>query len=266
MGNIYYAPLLNSMRWSYSRLTSFENCAYAWYSRYLYGEEEAENFYSSYGSLVHGLLERYFKCDLRADELPIEFVEGFYADVAPLAYDGSIADKYMAAGHDYFINFSPPPYDVVGVEEKIEFEMNGNTFVGIVDLVCREPDGSGLVIIDHKSRGLRCRSSRKTPTKTDEELDKYLRQLYLYSVGVCEKYGELPTSLCFNCFRTGTFIKEPFCIDAFEETKKWATNLIEEIKNTEVFRPTLDWFYCTNLCGFRDTCCYYNDLMRGGGR
>ena len=259
MGDTIYAPLLDSMRWSYSRLTSFENCEYAWYLRYLYGEYEAPNFYSSYGSLVHKLLEKYFRDEISIQDLPSEFLSGFFADVSWLTRSSSVAEKYMIAGHDYFSSFSPPPYKRLGVEERVEFDFDDNRFVGIIDLVC--DDNGELMIVDHKSRDLKQRSKRKKPTKTDEELDKYLRQLYIYSIGVEERYGKLPTWLCFNCFRTGTFIKEPFCNDAFEETKKWATKLIKEIKNTEVFRPTIDWFYCTNLCGFRDTCCYYKDMM-----
>ena len=52
---------------------------------------------------------------------------------------------------------------------------------GVIDLVGRSDTG-GLVIVDHKSRALKPRSKRKKPTKTNQELDEYLRQLYLYAV------------------------------------------------------------------------------------
>ncbi len=262
MSDSIYKPLIDSMRWSYSRVTSFDNCQYAWYLKYLYGEIEQPNFYASYGSFVHKLLERYLKGELPRQSLPVEFLTGFADQVDGRRPSDDVVGKYIESGYNYFRNFNGFDLECVAVEDRIEFCIGQNRFVGFIDFIGRDSDG-GLVVVDHKSRNLKPRSTRKKPTKSDEELSQYLRQLYLYSVGIEQKYGELPTKLCFNCFRNGTFIEEPFNSDRCEEVMKWVTDMISYISKAERFRPNLDWFYCYNLCGFRESCCYFNDFMRG---
>lgn len=250
-----YRPVIDSMTWSYSRLKLFETCQYAWYLRYLFGVKDQPNFYASYGSFVHHLIEKYYRDEISHQDLPIEFLMGFSYAIEGRYPRQEIVDKYIEAGHRYFREFSPMPYDMISIEERVEFRVGDNKFVGRIDFVGRDKDE--LAIVDHKSRDLKPRSKRKKPTQKDAELDDYLRQLYLYSIGVQEKYGELPSELCFNCFKSGIFIKEKFDQTAFNDAKRWATKTIDQIRNTDDFYPTVDWYYCTNLCGVKDECCYY---------
>ena len=37
MGDICYAPLIDDMTWSYSRVKSFEDCPYKWFLKYIVG-------------------------------------------------------------------------------------------------------------------------------------------------------------------------------------------------------------------------------------
>lgn len=101
------------------------------------------------------------------------------------------------------------------------------------------------------------RTERKTPTKTDLELDHYLRQLYLYSVPIIEEYGKCPKSLCFNCFRTPILIEEPFKEDAYAESKVWLKERVDTIAAETDFKPDMDFFKCKHLCEMHDFCEYY---------
>jgi hypothetical protein len=85
-----------------------------------------------------------------------------------------------------------------------------------------------------------------------------LRQLYIYSAAIKQEYGVFPTALCFNCFKTQTFIEEPFKEEAYNEALDWVTEQIEDIKNADEFYPRLDYFSCMNICGVKDECCYYD--------
>ena len=87
-----------------------------------------------------------------------------------------------------------------------------------------------------------------------------LRQLYLYAHGVKQKYGELPSLLCFNCFKNQQFIEEPFNQEAYEETLDWAGKTIETIASEEDVKPNIDYFQCRYLCGYHNDCCF-----AGGG-
>lgn len=105
------------------------------------------------------------------------------------------------------------------------------------------------------------RSSRAKPTKADEELDAYLRQLYIYSAAVEEEYGKTPKSLCFNCFRDKLFIIEPFKEQAYAESKEWLAKSIGKIREESDFKPSVEFFKCIHLCEMQDMCEYY-ELMR----
>lgn len=254
MGDVSYRPLIEDMTWSYSRLTSFENCPYAWYMRYILEEKEEPTFYASYGSFIHRLLARYYSGELKKEEMPTAFLLGFSSEVQGERPPQSTVVKYIGAGRDYMEKFEPFRFETRGVEEEIHFDVNGADFVAFVDYI-GERDGK-LAIIDHKSRDLKPRSTRKTPTVKDQELDAMLRQLYLYAHAVKQKYGEFPSLLCFNCFKNGQLIEEPFRQDAYEETLDWVGKTIETIASEEDFHPYIDYFQCRYLCGFRHECCY----------
>lgn len=254
MGDVSYRPLIEDMTWSYSRLSSFEQCPYKWFMSYIRDEEEAPAFYASYGSFVHRLIRRFYDGELTAKELPDAFLLGFSTEVLGKRPAQSTVVKYIRAGLDYFENFTPFPYETVAVEKELHFDLNGVPFVGFVDYLGKK-DGK-YVVLDHKSRELKPRSGRKKPTLKDQELDGMLRQLYIYSHGIEQVYGELPGFLCFNCFRNGELIEEPFREDAYLATLDWASEKIEEISDETDFRPWVDYFACKNLCGFFRECCY----------
>lgn len=48
MGDMIYRPLIEGMRWSYSRAHGFNQCKYAWFLKYIHKSEKQERFYTSY--------------------------------------------------------------------------------------------------------------------------------------------------------------------------------------------------------------------------
>jgi hypothetical protein len=265
MGDVNYQPVIDDMVWSFSRINCFHNCPYQWYLKYLYGADEEDMFFSSYGGFIHKLLDNYYSGRISADDAEIRYLTEFRDNVAHGAPSSAIFQRYFADGLRYISAPPPLPLENIRTEHKVRFTIGGLPFMGIID-VDGNCDG-GFGILDHKSRTLRPKSGRKKPTATDEELDRYLRQLYLYSVPVLEERGELPSHLFFNCFR-GTkakpgersenfIIKEPFDKDRFAEAKSWALRSIETIRNTEDFKPDVDFFKCKYLCGVHNQCEYY---------
>ena len=129
---------------------------------------------------------------------------------------------------------------------KVQFYVQDIPFVGVIDYLGKDEDG--LVIVDHKSRELKPRSKRSKPTLKDKELDEVLKQLYLYSIPVKDKYGSYPTKLCLNCFRNQELIVEPFDETKLEETKQWAVDRIHEIQGEKEFEPNQNFFFCPWIC------------------
>lgn len=255
MGDINYLPLIEKMVWSYSRLTTFNDCPYRFFLRHISKCKDDDRFYASYGSFCHKLIENYYRNIITKDEMIQEFLTGFSDEVKGTRPKKSIVEKYIQRGANYMKEFEPFPFNMVDVEKKVEFEVGGLKFIGFIDYL-GEKDGE-YYIVDNKSRDLKPRSKRKEPTINDKTLDKMLRQLYIYSAAVRQEYGKFPKSLCFNCFKAGVFIEEPFKENKYDEAIKWAIDTVEEIKKTENFYPQIDYFSCNNICGVSEHCIYH---------
>ncbi len=263
MGEFSYLPLIEDMTWSYSRVSSFFDCPYKFFMRYLAGLKEDDCFYATYGSFIHKLIERYYNGEISKDDMATEYCTNFYDEVRGIRPKPNVVENYFNAGFDYLAGFEPFPFNMVAVEKRINFDVDGIPFVGIIDYI-GEKDGE-LYIVDNKSRALKPRSNRKKPTAKDKELDKMLRQLYLYAAAVKQEYGKFPAALCFNCFRNGEFIVEPFNEDAYNEAISWVKNEIESIKRCKEFYAQRDFYYCRYLCGLSDQC-VFDELARAERR
>lgn len=253
MGEEIYKPLIEDMTWSYSRIECFKDCKYRFFLKYIAGCKDSPRFYSSYGSFIHKLIEQYYIGMLSRDEMRDRFLSCFKNEVKGDRPSDKIVSNYIQYGLRYIKQFDDFPFRMIDVEREVKFKIGSNNFIGYIDYL-GERDGD-FYIIDHKSRDLKPRNKKKRTAK-DEELDKMLRQLYLYSVPIKEEYGKSPKSLCFNCFRTGVFIEEPFNEESFKSTIDWVEKSIEQIKEENDFEPTIDYFACKYICGVSDECCY----------
>lgn len=255
MSEMIYRPLIEDMTWSYSRIKCFEDCPYRFYLKYISGCKEAPQFYASYGSFMHKLIEEFYKGIITKEEMLTKFLFGFQENVIGRRPQQSTVEKYIQLGIEYLKGFTPFPYNMVAVEKKVEFELGGKKFIGFIDYL-GEKDGE-YYIVDNKSRELKPRSGRKKPTVKDQELDEMLKQLYLYAAAIKQEYGKFPKALCFNCFKNQVFIEEPFSEKIFSETVEWFLKTIDDIADENEFLPYLDFFGCNYICGVNGECCYY---------
>jgi len=262
MGESIYRELIKDMTWSYSRLEAFDSCPYRWYLQYIHYPKlmKEDKFYAVYGLFMHELLESYYTAKMAKDEVMLAFLTQFpeRTQGAGRPNPGTVR-KYFQSGKEYIRNLKPLRFDMVSVEEKIDFHIGGMLFTGRIDYLGTE-DGE-YVIVDNKSRDLKPRSGRAKPTLKDKELDIMLRQLYIYAEAVRQKYGKLPKLLCFNCFKTGMLIEEPFREDAYHEALLWAEGKIREILDVDEFPPNIEFFGCSYICSYSSHCCYW----KGGG-
>lgn len=254
-----YTLLIDNMTFSYSRLTSFEQCHYGWLLNYIFHEQKQSGYFAEYGSFIHDIIAKILTGEISKEDAPTYYMKHFYESVTTPAMSSSIWAKYYTLGLKYLRSFDFPHRDIIAVEERVRFDLDdGVPFIGYVDVISREQ--GKLVITDHKSHDLQP-FSKKYPekkTKTDLELELYLRQLILYAYGVKLKYGEYPAVLEFNCFKTGTWITVPFNEDWVEPTLQWARDLHNAIRNETDWKPNEDYFFCHNLCDVRGSCEYVN--------
>lgn len=243
------------MTWSYSRITTFEDCPYRFYLKYIRRADETRNFFSDYGSFMHLIIQKFLIGELNKRDLVDYYLINFHNNVVGKPPTYNIFQNYFQQGLEYLKHITLPEEDIVGVEKDVEFKVGNRNFVGYIDKVSR--NNNGLIITDNKSRNLKPRSEKKKPTKSDRELDKYLRQLYLYSIPIENEFKELPWCLKFNCFRTQTEITEPFKNVDYDNTKKWASDTIDKISKEQKWSPNIDSFKCRYICDVHDQCDYF---------
>lgn len=244
------------MIFSYSRLMTFDSCKYKWLLKYILGIPKIDNgFFSSYGTFIHSILAKFYGSEGDADTLVPYFLENYFDQVTGKPQKNTTAINYFQSGLEMVSNLQPTDKEILGVEKEVHWTLGGREYVGYIDLILRDKDG--IIICDHKNRDLKPRSNRKKPTKSDEELDEYLRQLYLYAIPIKEQYGVFPTSLQINCFRTRVQIREPFSMSDFERTRQWAIDKTNEIECNDNWHPNIDYFGCKYLCDVKRECEYY---------
>lgn len=260
MNEMIYKPLIHDMTWSYSRIKTFSDCPYKFFLKYIHQYTEEEMFYASYGKFVHKLIERHYKSGIPKEQMKKEFILNFSSEVKGKRPSESIVCNYFKSGLDYFESFNEFNLETIGVEKKVNFTIDGYNFTGFIDYIGRDKDD--IIIIDNKSRNLKSRSGRIKPTQKDLELDDMLIQLYLYSVPVINDFGTYPKKLCFNCFRNNTLVEEVFDCNKYINALEWAKQLINNIEETNVFYPSVDYFRCNYLCGLNNQCEYYSMSFR----
>ena len=240
------------MVWSYSRVNSFSECPYKWFLTYIYTDKSGKplkkqsGFFAEFGSYIHMILQLYFDGILKREDLSSFYVLHFKENVRAKAPNQKIYKNYFEQGFGYLDRFSFPERNILGVEEKVQFVFAGKPFQGFIDL--RSDDNDQRIITDHKSRALKPRSNRTKPTKSDAELDDYLRQLYVYSAAVHEKHGYYPDILEFNAFRSGELIQEPFDPEKLKGVEDWAVKQIDAITRNDNWEARPEYWRCNYLC------------------
>lgn len=231
----------------------------SFFLKYICNCREQPQFYATYGKFMHKLIELFLKGEITKDEAQKRFLYDFSTEVQGIRPSGKIVQSYIEKGLNYLSSVQKFPFNPLGIEKKVRFNVGEFRFVGVIDYL-GEKDGE-LYIVDNKSRDLKPRTKRSSPTANDKTLDEMLKQLYLYAIAVKKEYGKYPKSLCFNCFKSGTFIEEPFLESKLEETIKWATGAINDIINTEDFYPYIEYFPCNFICGVNEECIYREEVL-----
>lgn len=236
-------------RYSFSKLNSFHTCKYGYKLTYIDHKKGIGNCFSSYGSEIHSLMERYAKGEIDLWDL---------VDVYKWEFDTSVPEKfptseyckdmrelYYQQGINFLSSFNGyPECKVLEVESSFDIDIDDWTFTGVIDLVYEDKNGE-LVIQDYKS---------KSKFKNKKERDEYARQLYLYALYIKDKYGKYPDKLRFMMFRKQIIVDIPFSIEGLEEAVNWAKTTVKDIRECIDFSPNCEEFYSEHLCNHRMYC------------
>ena len=241
--------ILDGITWSYSSVNCYKTCPRCFKLSYIDCLTKVNNAFASWGSFMHSLLERYFKGECEFFELSEAYKAKYKENVTekfPYNAFVDLSSSYYDAGVRYLNNFDglPDNYDVLGVEQKVELIIEKYKFIGYIDLIIKDKNDNKIIIVDHKS---------KNKFKSKKEKAEYLRQLYLYSLYIKQKYGEYPKELKFNMIR-GEMITETFKESECKKAVEWFTETIKMIYQDNTYDENPDDFFCDNLCGVREHC------------
>lgn len=215
---------------------------------------QQSNAFAEHGTLIHNLLDEWAKGTIPAEELPREY-ERRYSDAVVSAFPRMLASKGYTSkayelGLEYFRSFKGfPDYEILGAEQRFEYDLFGRNFVGVVDMILKHKKTGEITILDHKSKSF---SSFK---KAERHM---WRQQLLYEPFVHKEYGPV-SKLAFNLFKeNGMLIEKPFSETDQLEAMSWAKEQIDRID----FYDMLDWlkckekpdFFCKEICSVRMHC------------
>jgi len=263
--------ILDNMTWSFSRVNSWATgCRYGWWLTYILPEilkqtlpddvyrfvrsnlKKEGNFFSDYGSYMHGLLDKYGKEQLDIFSILNECKEHYDENIkhtAPPNKFCDLADTYRQQAESYFSNFDGfNQYEILFTEKEVRFKTkHGRDFVGYIDIGLKNKEDSTLLLGDHKSK-------KKFASKKEQKA--YFRQQYIYSNPFKEFYNQYPDYLGFNLFRSQDKIIIPFKEKDLVEAEDWVEKIIQDIYNATEF-PMIasdSDFMCSQLCNWRNIC------------
>lgn len=255
--------ILDTMRWSFSRATAFQQCKLEWYQNYIECSDKQSNFFAEVGSLVHSILQRYFEGKLDFFDLVSTFDREWSNVVvtdAPYTKGGDLAEKYYWEIRDYFENFQPineERYTVLGVEKEVRTMIGGHEVVGFIDLLLLDKLDGKIIIVDHKSANIKFLKNGNVSKSNEQQVQKFKRQLYIYAKGIRSEYPDLKIKeLQWNLFREQKTLKINYDDQEAQETVRWFEDIIKSIYDETEFAPSKDDYYCRNLCSFRHSCLY----------
>ena len=235
-------------KYSFSKLTTFEQCKYQYYLNYIEKRKGEQNAFAQYGTFVHSLLEQHAKGELAVWELLDAYTDLYEESVTlPFPYNkySDLSQSYHNDGYEFFKSFDGlDDLDIIEVEARFAEPLEDFLFTGVIDITYRDTDG-GIVIRDWKS---------KSKFANKQELSKYSRQPLAYGLHIKNKFNVPPKMLQFFMFRRNEIVEIPFQESEYESALNWIKNTVTEIRGCKDFKANPNAFFCESLCDFRNTC------------
>lgn len=259
--------MTNLQTFSFSRVTTFEQCARRYRYRYVDGVREAfQSIEAFMGQQVHAAVEWLFRqrdagCPPRVDEAVRFYSAAFdaaYADARgalKVIKQGMKVEDYRRSGAEMLADFhrarfEGDGFETIGLERHFVLEIDGGRrFQGFIDRLARDRSGT-LHIIDYKTGG---RPPLRFGGKDGDQLEAY-------AVAMFAETDADELVLMLEYLRNGsTQTRRVRRADA-EETARRLGARIDAAATANVFPPTpgilCDW------CGFNDLCEAYGKRSR----
>jgi len=261
--------ILDNIVYSYSSVTTFETCPHAFKLTYIDNMPREQNFYGEFGLFMHDILEKYFNRELEEFELPQYYDAEYERNVteSPPPFPFGLGDKYRNDGITFLenIDFDRDRYEVVGTEESIFSEYNGeHNGISLIikpDLILKDKTNGEYILADYKTSKLDLTGKTGFSKKDLKKIDEYLRQFYLY-IYFYGKEKEIDITKIFVWFIRNDLLME-FEVDEkiMKETLHWFDSTVDEILSEEEWTKAAsedkkNHYFCNFICGVSNSCEY----------
>jgi len=255
-----YDFILDNIRFSYSAISTYNTCPYAYKLNYIDSMPRINNFFAEYGLLVHECFEKFFGGEMEPYELSGYYEEEFNKRVvtAPPIFLSNLDYKYRVQGKAFFDSFSfdKSAYDILILEDKIDFKVKGIKLVAKPDLVLKEIETGKIIQYDYKtSTPFRIDKYTGKEIADNSKLKGYYKQMFIYAYALRHKM-KMPLEKTILLFtRLKKEVELPCSIEKEDEAIAWMIEGVKKIRADEEFLfDNSSSFFCNNLCGVRESC------------
>lgn len=236
-------------RWSFSNLSSFNQCRYTWYEQKVLGVKSEGNFHAYVGTSFHKVMEDYYKFILAGGKIDLvshklTLTQKLASKLSKNPYGSQVSEIIRNGSYRNTLEsiwYHVPFRGVTAVERYIEFEVAGVKFCGYIDIDMK--DGHA----DWKSKW---------------DGWKYMHQQVLYAYGKYLIDGTPPQKFYIPQYKKNMDVEEvPIKKSDVDKAVKWVGQTVEHIKyaleNYDFPKSPNDSFYCSSLCS-SNTCEFRN--------
>jgi len=253
-----HTDIINKMTFSYSNISTFETCKYAWFLTYIEKKERHTNYFSEFGSYCHNILEDFFLDKLAIYEL-LSYYKEHYAEniksASPFGFGKNLGALYYDQGYKFFENFDfdKSKFDIIQAEEFTIAKIKDIKVTIKPDIILKNKDNGKIILMDYKSSNPFNAKRQIVPAK----IIPYRKQLNLYAGVLWAKKKIQVDEQWLWFFRTGGIERFPISVKKVSEDILWFLSVVDKIKQEENFEANpSNEFFCNSLCSMSSICPY----------
>lgn len=273
--------------YSYSKLSSFQNCTYGYYLTYIQHIKGEDNVYGILGNVVHDMYELLTKDEITIEEAKEKFKQEYeLCKFLGLTFPTKMSEEKYVYDVEHSFDYFIKPTGRLEQERYFQIEIENKIFRGYIDLIIFDDEKKTIRVIDYKT------SSRFS--KKDLESHKVF-QLILYSmylekeypdykilnpafymlkyVNVINEKGRMSVKEIYDVDELRYEVTSPYIVEVQynDDMKDKLKQYINEVTLDIAFNDEeeeSDWyptveelrnntFYCKNLCSHKKKCKFY---------